>query len=37
VARIGEIGEVVISKVEKKGKQNRRVRLEFPNMNTTIS
>jgi misacylated tRNA(Ala) deacylase len=30
VARIGEIGEVLISKVEKKGKQNRRVRLEFP-------
>jgi misacylated tRNA(Ala) deacylase len=30
VARIGEIGEVVIAKVEKKGKQNRRVRLEFP-------
>ena len=27
VARIGEIGEVLISKVEKKGKQNRRVRL----------
>jgi misacylated tRNA(Ala) deacylase len=37
VARIGEIGEVVISKVEKKGKQNRRVRLEFPDMSTTIS
>lgn len=30
VQRIGEIGEVFISKVEKKGKQNRRVRLEFP-------
>lgn len=30
VARIGEIGEVLIAKVEKKGKQNRRVRLEFP-------
>jgi len=30
VRRIGEIGEVLISKVEKKGKQNRRVRLEFP-------
>lgn len=30
VQRIGEIGEVAISKVEKKGKQNRRVRLEFP-------
>ena len=30
VAHIGEIGDVVISKVEKKGKQNRRVRLEFP-------
>ncbi len=27
---IGEIGEVLIAKVEKKGKQNRRVRLEFP-------
>jgi misacylated tRNA(Ala) deacylase len=37
VARIGEIGEVLISKVEKKGKQNRRVRLEFPNTGTTIS
>lgn len=30
VKRIGEIGEVLIAKVEKKGKQNRRVRLEFP-------
>jgi misacylated tRNA(Ala) deacylase len=30
VARIGEIGRVLITKVEKKGKQNRRVRLEFP-------
>lgn len=30
VARVGEIGEVLISKIEKKGKQNRRVRLEFP-------
>jgi len=30
VARSGEIGEVLIAKVEKKGKQNRRVRLEFP-------
>ena len=30
LARIGEIGEVNISKIEKKGKQNRRVRLEFP-------
>ena len=30
VARIGEIGGVRISKIEKKGKQNRRVRLEFP-------
>ncbi len=29
VARIGEIGAVLISKIEKKGKQNRRVRLEF--------
>jgi len=37
VARIGEIGEVVISKIEKKGKQNRRVRLEFPGAATTIS
>jgi len=36
VARIGEIGEVVISKIEKKGKQNRRVRLEFPGATTTI-
>lgn len=27
---IGEIGRVHIAKVEKKGKQNRRVRLEFP-------
>lgn len=30
VAHIGEIGQVLIAKVEKKGKQNRRVRLEFP-------
>lgn len=30
VAKIGEIGDVSISKIEKKGKQNRRVRLEFP-------
>ena len=30
VARSGEIGQVLIAKVEKKGKQNRRVRLEFP-------
>ena len=30
VARSGEIGDVVIAKIEKKGKQNRRVRLEFP-------
>lgn len=30
LAHIGEIGEVSISKIEKKGKQNRRVRLEFP-------
>ena len=37
VARIGEIGEVVISKVEKKGKMNRRVRLEFPGMGATIA
>ncbi len=37
VARIGEIGEVLISKVEKKGKQNRRVRLEFPGSAATIN
>jgi misacylated tRNA(Ala) deacylase len=30
VARVGEIGRVLIAKVEKKGRQNRRVRLEFP-------
>ncbi|MGH8414370.1 MAG: alanyl-tRNA editing protein [Gammaproteobacteria bacterium] len=30
LARIGEIGEVSITKIEKKGRQNRRVRLEFP-------
>ena len=36
VAHIGEIGEVVIAKVEKKGKQNRRVRLEFPDAGITI-
>ena len=29
VAHIGEIGAVTISEIEKKGKQNRRVRLEF--------
>ncbi|HET7922620.1 MAG TPA: alanyl-tRNA editing protein [Gammaproteobacteria bacterium] len=34
LARIGEIGAVTISKIEKKGKQNRRVRLEFPAANT---
>jgi len=32
VARIGEIGAVTISKIEKKGRQNRRVRLEFPDV-----
>jgi len=37
VRRIGEIGEVFISKVEKKGKQNRRVRLEFPQAAATIT
>lgn len=37
VRRIGEIGEVAISKVEKKGKQNRRVRLEFPGTDATIT
>jgi len=37
VQRIGEIGEVVISKVEKKGKQNRRVRLEFPGTAPTLN
>lgn len=36
VARLGEIGEVVIAKIEKKGKQNRRVRLEFPGLISTI-
>lgn len=36
VRRIGEIGEVVITKIEKKGKQNRRVRLEFPGSAPTI-
>ena len=30
LARIGEIGTVSITKIEKKGRQNRRVRLEFP-------
>lgn len=35
VARIGEIGQVLIAKVEKKGKQNRRVRLEFPQAQAT--
>lgn len=30
LAHIGEIGAVSITKVEKKGHQNRRVRLEFP-------
>ena len=37
VARSGEIGQVLIAKVEKKGKQNRRVRLEFPGLSATIS
>jgi misacylated tRNA(Ala) deacylase len=37
VRRIGEIGAVLISKVEKKGKQNRRVRLEFPGSAATIN
>lgn len=32
VAHIGEIGAVTISKIEKKGRQNRRVRLEFPHL-----
>lgn len=36
VAHLGEIGEVVIAKIEKKGKQNRRVRLEFPGFIPTI-
>ncbi len=36
VRRIGEIGDVVIAKIEKKGKQNRRVRLEFPGSTPTI-
>ncbi len=30
VAHIGKIGAVTVSKIEKKGRQNRRVRLEFP-------
>ena len=30
LAHIGEIGAVSITKIEKKGRQNRRVRLEFP-------
>ncbi|MGA9854049.1 MAG: alanyl-tRNA editing protein [Gammaproteobacteria bacterium] len=30
VAQIGDIGAVTIRKIEKKGRQNRRVRLEFP-------
>lgn len=34
VARIGEIGEVNVTRIEKKGKQNRRVRLEFPDPGT---
>ncbi len=33
VAHIGEIGAVTVSKIEKKGRQNRRVRLEFPDAN----
>ena len=37
VRNIGEIGAVRIAKVEKKGKQNRRVRLEFPDTDATIS
>ncbi|HEV2320980.1 MAG TPA: alanyl-tRNA editing protein, partial [Gammaproteobacteria bacterium] len=37
VRRIGEIGRVHIAKVEKKGKQNRRVRLEFPGDGATIN
>jgi misacylated tRNA(Ala) deacylase len=32
VARIGEIGRASIVKIEKKGRQNRRVRLEFPDV-----
>jgi misacylated tRNA(Ala) deacylase len=30
VAHIGEIGAVTVTRIEKKGRQNRRVRLEFP-------
>ncbi|MDE2235258.1 MAG: alanyl-tRNA editing protein [Gammaproteobacteria bacterium] len=30
VAHIGEIGEVAVTKIDKKGRLNRRVRLEFP-------
>ena len=37
VRRIGEIGQVHIAKVEKKGTQNRRVRLEFPGNGATIN
>ncbi|HEU5399159.1 MAG TPA: alanyl-tRNA editing protein [Gammaproteobacteria bacterium] len=37
IRRIGEIGRVHIAKVEKKGKQNRRVRLEFPGDGATIN
>ena len=37
VQRIGEIGEVHITKVEKKGKQNRRIRLEFPGTTPTLN
>jgi misacylated tRNA(Ala) deacylase len=37
VAHIGEIGAVTVSKIEKKGRQNRRVRLEFPNANLISS
>jgi misacylated tRNA(Ala) deacylase len=36
VARIGEIGRVLIAKVEKKGRQNRRVRLEFPGASSPV-
>ena len=36
VHRIGEIGPVLIAKIEKKGRQNRRVRLEFPGAGTAI-
>jgi misacylated tRNA(Ala) deacylase len=37
VSHIGEIGAVIVSKIEKKGRQNRRVRLEFPDADLNIT